>query len=485
MAGRWLEREAAVKWRWLCGMGWVVACGAEPAEGVLGTRPLALGSDEPSVTVSLTFDDTLKPQLAGAAVLEAYGLRGTFYVNAPRLHAASAGSDSDYMSVADALELAARGHDLGGHTLSHPSLTTLPEAERAREIENDRRELLRLGLPAQAFAYPGGDVEDLDPELGRPLTLQSADAGYASGRDTNGFRLDACDTGPERLPPEDTQRIRSVRSVNNAPPVREGEDPAPPDTAATLLDWMDHAARCGGGWLPLIFHHLREDCAAEPGLDYCFDLAELDALSAALAEGRRCAGSSCYRIVAETVSEALGVTPEEPAGEVAALRNPSFERMLASGRTECSQLAQRSEGTAVSGRSTRFAHSGAASERLEIAEPFVAPAELRITRDFGACAQFTTEGQAYELALHYLADPELALPALRLVVHRLDVDYVWQQWVSGTTLEARDAGEWVRRSFITPPVPEGTLALSFGLRLESAGVVYLDDLEIAPAPAND
>ena len=277
----------------------------------------------------------------------------------------------------------------------------------------------------------------------------------------------------------------SVRSVNNAPPVPEGEQPAPPDTAATLLDWMDHAARCGGGWLPLIFHHLRGECAAEPELDYCFDLSELDALAAVLSEGRRCAGSSCYRIVAETVSEVLGSAEDQPADEVAALRNPSFERALGSGRTECLQMAQRSEGTAVSGRSTRFAHSGAASERLEIAEPFVAPAELRITRDFGACAQFVSEGQAYELALHYLADPERALPALRLIVHRLDTDYVWQQWVSDTTFEARDAGAWVRRSFITPPVPEGTLALSFGLRLESAGAVHLDDLEIAPAASDD
>ena len=185
------------------------------------------------------------------------------------------------------------------------------------------------------------------------------------------------------------------------------------------------------------------------------------------------------------MSETLGATQDEPAGEVAALRNPSLERTLASGRTECLQMAQRAEGTAVSERSTRVARSGAASERLEIAEPFVVPAELRITRDFGACAQFVTEGRAYELALHYLVDPEREPPALRLVVHRLGSDYTWEQWVTSTAFEGRDPGEWVRRSFITPPVPVDTLALSFGLRLESAGAVHIDDLEIAPAVADD
>jgi hypothetical protein len=41
---------------------------------------------------------------------------------------------------------------------------------------------------------------------------------------------------------------------------------------------------------------------------------------------------------------------------------------------------------------------------------------------------------------------------------------------------------WVRRSFTTGAAPEGTIAISFGLRLESVGGVSVDDFEIAPAP---
>jgi peptidoglycan/xylan/chitin deacetylase (PgdA/CDA1 family) len=91
----------------------------------------AAASDEPIVTVSLTFDDTEDEQLDAAAVLEAHGLVGTFYVNSPRLHQSSAGAD-DWLSVADVQAMQQRGHEIGGHTLSHPYLTSLSEPERRR-----------------------------------------------------------------------------------------------------------------------------------------------------------------------------------------------------------------------------------------------------------------------------------------------------------------------------------------------------------------
>jgi hypothetical protein len=41
----------------------------------------------------------------------------------------------------------------------------------------------------------------------------------------------------------------------------------------------------------------------------------------------------------------------------------------------------------------------------------------------------------------------------------------------------------VRLPFATPAVPPDTIAFSFGLRQESAGVVYVDDFDSAPASA--
>lgn len=444
--------------------------------------PIALPSDAPTLVVSLTFDDTLAPQRQAAAILEAHGLRGTFYVNSPRLHDGTAnGAESIYMSLVDALALQSRGHEIGGHTLSHPQLTTLPESERIREIVGDRAQLLALGLTARSFAYPRGDVEaESDPSLGASVLEVMRSSGYSSARDTNGVSATSCTVGAESLPPLDVYRLRSVRSVNDAPPAPAGAAAPPPDTTDTLLGWMDHAASCGGGWLSLIFHHLRDDCAAPDGPgSYCFDFSELERLAALLSAGARCPiGGTvpCYRIAVQTVSGALGDTAVAPAREVFGLRNASFERTLASGNAECAQSTQGSGGTALLSRSTDLARTGSASARMEIAEPFVAPAEIRVSRDFGACAPFAAEGRAYDLAVHYRAEPGTS-PTLRFVTYRLTAALAWEPWTFGEPFTALTPGEWVRHAFRTEPVPPGTVAFSFGLRLESAGAVNVDDLD--------
>jgi hypothetical protein len=432
--------------------------------------------------VSLTFDDTYGPQLDGAAILEAHGLRGTFYVNSPLLHEASANPGSHYaMSISDVLQLQARGHDIGGHTLGHLSLTDLPEPERTREILGDRAQLVQLGIAARSFAYPYGHVEsDFDRSLGRPVLEIARGSGYSSARDTNGFDLADCATGPETLPPRDPFILRSVRSVNEPP---DGADRlVPPDTAATLLGWMDQAARCGGGWLPLIFHRLHADCSQpDAPVGYCFDFAELDRLAAQLATGTRCpsaAGEPCYRVRVATVSTAIGTTELAPAPEVSGLRNPSLERTLASGETECIQDTGSSQ-TAVFSRSS-VARSGQASERLAISAPYAAPAEVGVQQDFGECSIFASTGRAYDLSLYYQAEPEGDIPRLRFVTYRLTSAYEWEPWQTGAAFSARSPGAWVRQAVTTAAVPEGTIAISFGLRQESTGAINVDDFDAVP-----
>lgn len=439
----------------------------------------------PTVTVSFTFDDTYGPQARAATILESHGFYGTFYVNSPELHRASASSNVNRpLRIADVLSMQAHGHDIGGHTLGHLSLTDVPEAERVRELSGDRAQLMLLGIEARSFAYPYGHVEDDDPALGRSVLSIARASGYTSARDTNGFDLDDCTRGPESLPPADPFILRSTRSVNEPPAGASSRIPA--DTADTLLGWIDQTARCGGGWLPLVFHHLRDDCAAEP-VSYCFDFGELDRLAAALASGQRCpAGAEdgqegCYRVQVSTVSAAMGSAELAPAPEVAGLRNPSLERVLDSGGTEC--IRHDGEGSgAVFSRSSR-ARSGQASERLEITAPFTALAEVGVERDFGACAIFVRGGHTYDLSLHYRAEPEGEPPALRFVTYRLTSAYTWQQWERGVAFAARTPGEWALAAFATSAVPSDTIAISFGLRQESVGTIEVDDFDSVPVGA--
>ena len=58
--------------------------------------------------------------------------------------------------------LAASGHvEIGGHTLTHPRLSTLAPEQQAREIRANKERLERLlGHPLLSFAYPYGDLNE-------------------------------------------------------------------------------------------------------------------------------------------------------------------------------------------------------------------------------------------------------------------------------------------------------------------------------------
>jgi peptidoglycan/xylan/chitin deacetylase (PgdA/CDA1 family) len=61
------------------------------------------------------------------------------------------------MTSAQVGELAAAGMELGGHTVSHPILSRLPDTEAAAEIERGKRDLESLtGKRVDFFAYPNG-----------------------------------------------------------------------------------------------------------------------------------------------------------------------------------------------------------------------------------------------------------------------------------------------------------------------------------------
>lgn len=62
------------------------------------------------------------------------------------------------MAPGDAATLAARGHEVASHTLSHPFLTALDPAALAEELSGSRRTLAGwLGQRVDGFCYPAGD----------------------------------------------------------------------------------------------------------------------------------------------------------------------------------------------------------------------------------------------------------------------------------------------------------------------------------------
>jgi peptidoglycan/xylan/chitin deacetylase (PgdA/CDA1 family) len=119
------------------------------------TAPLRLPDDSPMV--SLTFDDAPKSAAtAGAAMLEEYDARGTFYISGGLVDKWSGNWTA--LSQDDIVGLHRGGHELACHTFSHKRAIDLDATAMTAEIEKNRDYLTSLdpSIRIENFAYPYG-----------------------------------------------------------------------------------------------------------------------------------------------------------------------------------------------------------------------------------------------------------------------------------------------------------------------------------------
>ena len=108
--------------------------------------------------VSFCFDDAPESAAStGAAILEARGLRGTYFISM-----ALAGEDGPMGPNADAAQigrLLEAGHEIGCHTFSHLNCGMAPVGIVEGDVEQNLKALRSLGAPEPlTFAYPYGEV---------------------------------------------------------------------------------------------------------------------------------------------------------------------------------------------------------------------------------------------------------------------------------------------------------------------------------------
>jgi len=123
------------------------------AAELLFRRPLSISPEQP--LISFTFDDF--PQsalLAGGAILNRFGLAGTYYVSLGLL-----GRDAPTGRMFDARDLTSlleQGHELGCHTFSHCDSWDTGTAAFEQSIIENRDMLTRLipGMEFESFSYP-------------------------------------------------------------------------------------------------------------------------------------------------------------------------------------------------------------------------------------------------------------------------------------------------------------------------------------------
>ncbi|MES1201677.1 MAG: polysaccharide deacetylase family protein [Pseudomonadota bacterium] len=119
--------------------------------------PARLSFERP--ILSICFDDfPHNAAVSGAAILERYGARGTFYAAADL--AGREGPCGQGFSADDLQRLAKGGHEIGCHTYSHRDCARLSAYEALRDIARNQRALNIMGHEGalQTLAYPYGET---------------------------------------------------------------------------------------------------------------------------------------------------------------------------------------------------------------------------------------------------------------------------------------------------------------------------------------
>ena len=185
--------------------------------------------------VTLGFDDSTENQMTAVQLLNQRGLKGTFYVISGLIGT----SNGFYMSRADLDAIAAAGHEIAGHTLTHPDLTTVSLTQVQQEICDGRTQLQSWGFNPISFAYPFGSYN---------ASVESvAKSCYANARTVGGVNCPGCPNS-ETTPPQDAWAIRSPDSLQS-------------DTSLAAIEKLvTDAENSGGGWVPLVIHQICDGC---------------------------------------------------------------------------------------------------------------------------------------------------------------------------------------------------------------------------------
>jgi len=119
----------------------------------------------------VTFDDAYRNFAAALPVLQDLRVRGSVFVctelasdgrafHVPELEGRVGDAADELLTMPwqTLRELAAQGIEIGSHTVSHPHLPELGDAELRHELVDSREEIeARLGRPCRFLAYPYGD----------------------------------------------------------------------------------------------------------------------------------------------------------------------------------------------------------------------------------------------------------------------------------------------------------------------------------------
>ncbi|WP_427017600.1 polysaccharide deacetylase family protein [Pseudarthrobacter sp. P1] len=283
---------AARRWlRWTA----LAAVAAMVGVALLGVSVPTRATAAAKTIVSLTFDDGNDNQMAAEQVLKAHGLVGTFFITTSWI------GQPGWLTRAQLQTIAADGNEIGGHTVTHPMLTTETAAAAKAEVCDGRTTLASWGFNAVNFAYPFADENAAVEKIVK-------DCGFASARSLGDIRSPAsCPACPFASP---------------LPPANPYATEAPDEVDSTWtmqnLQSLVTNAETTGGWLQLTFHHIA--VGTDPTLTISPTLFEQFIVWLA---ARTANGTTSVQTVAQALGQKSTPAPPQPPAQPAPPTQPA------------------------------------------------------------------------------------------------------------------------------------------------------------------
>jgi peptidoglycan/xylan/chitin deacetylase (PgdA/CDA1 family) len=433
-------------------------------------RPSIARAASPTI-VTLRFDDSNLDQYTKAyPILQSHQMTGTFFTITGVIN-----DEAGSLTLPELQTLHNAGNEIAGHTVLHPDLTKISTDEATREICDSRDTLLNWGFPVTDFAYPFSAFNSTTEGIVKQCGYNSA-ATDAAIKSPFGC-LTGCPNS-ESIPPADPYAVRSPDSIQDT------------WTVANIQSLVTQAESNGGGWVVLVFHHIC-DSACDP---YSITPSNFSAVLDWLQTQRQ-----NQQISIQNMNQVVG-GPEQPA--VSAPRvspappgtngvvDPSLEETDpynpsnvtnkdASGAVApvpyCWTTNQKGTNNA-SYVETNLAHTGSVAEQITITSFASGAARLITRQDVGQCAPAVMAGDTYLLSGWYRGTAPT-----RFGVWYRDGNGGWYYWTESPQFSV--SSTWTQAVWATPLVPANAVALSFGMDIETAGTISMDDLGMVDSAA--
>jgi peptidoglycan/xylan/chitin deacetylase (PgdA/CDA1 family) len=430
---------------------------AAPSTSPASSAPAAAGR----TVVTFAWGGGNASQMPGLALFRQYGLHATYYIPSGLVcFRGQSGNcaNSQYLTLGDIRKIAADGNEIGGLTVSHIQLSTLPAAEANRQICNDRVNLTRWGFRVTDFAYPFAVENSAAESLAARCGYNS---GLGAGQVAGAGTCTRCGVYAETVPPRDPMLIRAPVEVNASKTHW---------TPTTFESVVRTAQQHGGGWVVFLIHDICPGYCqygiTEPQLRQVLSWVHSQTgPNLSVETVRQVIGGPVKAAVAGSVPPAIGGTGVANGN----LADPG------NGYPACFQPADYGSNSVAFRYRRGGGPGGAATETVSMTSEHSGDAKLLLETDLGECAPPVSAGRGYVVGAWYKS----SLPTQFDVYYRNQVGD-WSYMTSSARFAA--SATWKHVSWTTPAAPVGATAVSFGLAVSGVGQIATTGYSLAAAP---